>query len=177
MKLLIVVDCQNDFITGSLGTREAQEIVPRVIEKIKQYNSNECKIFATMDTHDEFYFETMEGKKLPIKHCIENTDGWKIEENIDDELLKNNNSYKFIKRTFGFNNLPYLIAENENIESIELIGLCTDICVVSNALLLKTYFPEVPIIVDASCCAGVTPETHLAALTVMKQCQIDVINE
>lgn len=171
-KILIVVDMQKDFIDGSLGTKEAVSIVPSVIKKIETYEQNGGVIYYTMDTHFEDYLETPEGKKLPVQHCIKNTEGWKIPENI---LRNHNNIYK--KYTFGSKDLFDDLKKNEEeIESIELIGLCTDICVVSNTLLAKAYFPNVKIMVDASCCAGVTPKSHEDALNTMKMCQIDILN-
>ena len=177
-KVLIVVDMQNDFIDGSLGTKEAREIVPNVIKKISEWDGD---IFVTQDTHFENYLDTREGSYLPIPHCIEGTDGHKINSEVFDALvnkhLDNGNNFNCInKLTFGSTALPELI-RGLGYEYIELIGLCTDICVVSNALLLKANFTEADIAVDASCCAGVTPETHRAALTTMKMCQIDIINE
>ena len=170
-KLLIVIDMQNDFIDGALGTKEAVEIVEAVKEKIRSYPVRD--VIATMDTHDERYLETQEGKNLPVVHCVKGTDGWRIRPDIA-ELLHDTKIYE--KPCFGSiplaENLKAL-SEKEELE-LELIGLCTDICVVTNALLLKTVLPEVRISVDASCCAGVTPEKHLAALETMRSCQIQV---
>ena len=168
-KLLVVVDMQNDFIDGSLGTDEAVGIVENVKNKIRQYDQKD--IFVTMDTHPVNYLETQEGRNLPVEHCIKGTPGWEIRSDIL-ELLPNAKVYE--KPTFGSTELAKDIAEiaaAEDIE-IELIGLCTDICVISNALLLKAYMPEIPISVDPQCCAGVTPGSHEAALTTMKMCQI-----
>lgn len=174
-KVLVVVDIQNDFVDGALGTKEAVGIVENVVNKIKNFDG---KIFATLDTHQSNYMETSEGKKLPVPHCVRMTSGWLLNEDIMKAL--DGKDYKTIeKRTFGSTKLVNEIRRikgNDDIE-IELIGLCTDICVVSNALLLKAYFPEAKITVDASCCAGVTPESHKAALDTMKMCQIDVIGE
>lgn len=167
MKTLIVVDVQNDFVTGALGTPEAQMIIPNVKVKIKEYQDRGDEIIFTRDTHQSNYLETNEGKNLPVEHCIENTDGWKIVYGLDVP-----NCSIINKTTFGWTHW-----NNRNFEEIELIGLCTDICVVSNALILKAMFPEIKITVDASCCAGVTPESHKAALTTMKMCQINVIGE
>ncbi len=192
-KLLVVVDMQNDFIDGSLGTKEAQEIVPKVVEKINNFDGI---IVATMDTHDENYLSTQEGKKLPVKHCIWGEDGWQLNQEIGDALSNNisvdDNKDAYIlsdgmyrKSTFGSLDLALDCEDEfgidnrlrpENVE-ITLIGLCTDICVISNAMLLKAVLPEAKIIVDASCCAGVTPESHKNALEAMKMCQIEVINE
>lgn len=174
MKVLTVIDMQNDFIDGSLGTKEAQQIVPKVIERIKNFDG---RILATRDTHKENYLETEEGKKLPVIHCVRDTKGWEIQPEIA-ELIGGN---PIDKPSFGSVVLSQVLkAVHENVEPIEsvtLIGVCTDICVISNALLLKAYMPEVPIIVDASCCAGVTPETHIQALGAMKMCQIEIVNE
>ena len=167
MKVLIVVDMQNDFIDGSLGSVEAKNIVPNVINKIKEYE-NEL-IYFTKDTHFEDYLDTPEGKKLPVKHCIKGTTGW----NIPNEILGNNKNI-IEKYTFGSVELFEKLKEFNNIESIELIGLCTDICVVSNVLLTKAYFPNIQIIVDSKCCAGVTPQSHQKALDTMQMCQIDI---
>lgn len=168
-KVLIVVDMQNDFINGSLGTKEAQAIVPNVKRKIQEYRQRGDEIIFTRDTHQENYLDTQEGKKLPVKHCIENTYGWQIAEELKMENCKYIN-----KPTFGWLYWKDFVCEYDE---IELVGLCTDICVVSNALILKATFPETEITVDASCCAGVTPESHKAALTTMKMCQINIINE
>ena len=171
-KLLIVVDMQNDFIDGSLGTKEAQAIVPKVIDKIKNW---EGEIIVTQDTHYDNYLETREGKYLPVKHCIKGTIGHKVNEDIFDALLKHNRNFAYLNKiTFGSTALPEII-KGQNFKHIELIGLCTDICVVSNAMLLKAHYPEINIAVDASCCAGVTPEKHQAALEVMRSCQIEVV--
>lgn len=173
-KLLIVVDMQNDFVDGSLGTPEAVAIIPNVIEKINNWDGD---IIATLDTHSDDYLNTNEGKCLPVEHCIENTYGHRINTRVQKALFESKNSILYVpKRTFGSTALPELIC-GENIEYIELVGLCTDICVVSNALLLKANYPEIHIAVDVSCCAGVTPESHKAALLTMKMCQIDIIGE
>ncbi len=171
---LIVVDMQRDFVDGSLGTPEAQAIVENVARKIE---AHEGPIFVTLDTHPADYLHTAEGRKLPVEHCIRNTPGWKLDARIA-EALSHKPHTLVEKPTFGSVELPKRIADDADGEefSIELIGLCTDICVISNALLLKASFPEAPISVDASCCAGVTPEAHGAALTVMRSCQIDVTN-
>lgn len=172
-KLLIVIDMQNDFIDGSLGTKEALAIVEAVKAKIRSYPAS--NMIATMDTHGEDYMQTQEGKNLPVPHCIKGTDGWQIRTDIA-ELLNKATIYE--KPTFGCTALAEdlkKLSENEELE-LELVGLCTDICVVSNALLLKAVMPEIKIFVDASCCAGVTPEKHLAALETMRSCQIDITN-
>lgn len=172
-KLLVVVDMQNDFIDAALGTPEAVAIVDAVKEKISSYPTED--VIATMDTHDENYMASQEGQNLPVMHCIKGTDGWKIRPDIA-ELLEGAKIYE--KPTFGSTALAAdlkALSETEEIE-LELIGLCTDICVVSNALLLKATMPEVRISVDATCCAGVTPQKHLAALETMRSCQIYVTN-
>ena len=171
---LIVVDMQKDFVDGALGTPEAQAIVEKVADKILGF---EGQIFATLDTHRENYLTTAEGKKLPVKHCIKGTPGWVLNDSVA-AALEQKGYTPVEKLTFGSVLLPRLLyqaAAGENF-TVELVGLCTDICVVSNALLLKALFPEAEISVDASCCAGVTPESHEAALLTMKMCQIDVIN-
>lgn len=168
-KILVVVDMQNDFIDGALGTPEAEAIVENVKLKIREYRPED--VFATMDTHGPDYLETQEGRNLPVEHCIKGTEGWQIRPDIA-ELLEG--ARIFEKPTFGSVDLAREISEiaaGEEIE-IELVGLCTDICVVSNALLLKAVMPEVTIWVDPDCCAGVTPESHEAALKTMEMCQI-----
>ena len=171
MKTLIVIDMQHDFISEALGTPEAQAIVPSVIKKVKMYQDSGDQIIFTRDTHHENYLETSEGKNLPVVHCIAGTHGWEIHAEIDvPECLHIN------KESFGF--IGWNLFGSEDIgEEIEVIGLCTDICVVSNVMILKSMFPEKKITVDASCCAGVTPETHIAALNTMKMCQINVVGE
>ncbi|MGN1116669.1 MAG: cysteine hydrolase family protein [Candidatus Ornithomonoglobus sp.] len=171
-RILIVVDMQRDFIDGSLGTNEAKAIVDNAVDKINGFNGD---IIATLDTHSENYMETSEGKKLPVQHCIKGTDGWRLDRRVQTALDKK--GYRAVEKiTFGSVDLLKIIAENYDINDleIELIGLCTDICVVSNALLLKAGFPEAPISVDSSCCAGVTPDKHNAALETMRSCQINV---
>lgn len=173
-KLLVVIDMQKDFVDGALGTKEAVSIVPNVIEKIKTYDKKD--VFFTRDTHQANYMQTQEGKNLPVEHCIEGTEGWEIDANI--RPLSEGTTI-VDKPTFGSTKLARMIkdiADKEDIE-IELVGLCTDICVVSNALMLKATMPEVSISVDASCCAGVTPDKHDAALETMRSCQINVYND
>ena len=171
-KVLIVVDMQNDFIDGALGTKEAQAIVPAVIAKIREYKGE--TVFATRDTHYENYLETAEGEHLPIEHCIKHTEGWKIQTEVE-KALNEVGAEVIDKPTFGSTVLAKKVFElaKTNYLEIEMIGLCTDICVVSNALLLKANLPEAVIKVDPKCCAGVTPESHEAALLTMKMCQID----
>lgn len=172
-KLLIIVDVQNDFVDGALGTKEAVAMIPNLVEKIKGWDGD---IICTRDTHFDNYMETKEGKHLPVTHCIYGTDGHKINPDVLNALAEVENYTVMNKSTFGSTTLPKSILEF-GYDYIELVGLCTDICVISNALLLKAYYPEIDIAVDASCCAGVTPESHAAAITTMKMCQIDVIGE
>lgn len=164
-KTLIVVDMQNDFIDMALGTKEAVAIVPNVIEKIRQYKENGDEIIFTRDTHFENYLETTEGKKLPVEHCIKGTKGWQIADGLYVEGCK-----IIDKPNFGWPNW-----KNEDLQEVEIIGLCTDICVVSNALIIKAAFPDASVKVDKNCCAGVTPETHNAALKTMEMCQIEIV--
>ena len=172
-KILIVIDMQNDFIDGALGTKEAEAIVENVKAKIKTYPKG--AVYATMDTHSEDYMQTQEGRKLPVPHCIRNTDGWQLDPVIREAL----GEFAAVEKpTFGSVRLPEMIRDRigpeENV-TIELLGLCTDICVVSNALLLKASFPEASIRVNSACCAGVTPEKHRAALETMASCQIEIL--
>ncbi len=168
MKYLIVVDMQNDFITGTLGSKLAEAIVSNVVEKVKSF---EGKIIFTRDTHFADYMQTQEGKKLPVEHCIKDTDGWQI----CDELTPYAETV-IDKITFGSVNLPDTIKDyGEDVEEIELCGLCTDICVISNAIILKATFPEVKITVDSKCCAGVSVESHQTALDAMKAVQIEIV--
>ena len=188
MKVLVCVDLQNDFIDGSLGTPEAQAIVPKVVEKINNYpNQNNTLILFTKDTHYNDYLDTLEGTILPIAHCIENTHGWSINREIKDSLKGKRfltySSDKIIKsriykNTFGSDDLREFLIEKANfIDEIEFIGLCTDVCVISNVLMARQTLPNTEITVDASCCAGTNLEKHKAALEVMKSCQINVIGE
>lgn len=172
-KFLIVVDMQKDFVDGALGTKEAVAIVPNVMDKILGFDG---QIFATLDTHAANYMETAEGRKLPVPHCIKGTPGWMLDDQVAAALEQK--GYTPVEKvTFGSVMLPRLLYQAANGEpfTVELIGLCTDICVVSNALLLKANFPETEISVDANCCAGVSPATHEAALSTMACCQINVI--
>ena len=171
-KILVVVDMQKDFVDGALGTKEAQAIVDNVVKKIEDFDGS---IYVTYDTHFEDYIETDEGKNLPVVHCVRDTDGWKLNEKVQAALDKK--SYTEVEKiTFGSIDLPFVLAEENEMDDaeIELIGLCTDICVVSNALILKANYPDINISVDSSCCAGVTPEKHEAALETMRSCQIIV---
>ncbi len=172
-KILVVVDMQNDFIDGALGTSEAQAIVPLVKEKIENFDG---QVIFTRDTHFDNYMQTQEGKNLPVPHCIKDTEGWEIRPEL--ETLRKRPAID--KLTFGSTALGKLLAEEnvqEPIESITFVGLCTDICVISNAMIAKAFLPEVPLIVDAACCAGVTPQSHRNALEAMKVCQIAIENE
>ncbi|MCR5597664.1 MAG: cysteine hydrolase [Lachnospiraceae bacterium] len=166
MRALIVVDMQNDFIDGSLGTKEAVNIVPNVKRKIEEARAEGREVIFTRDTHYEDYLETNEGKHLPVVHCIEESKGWEISLELDAS-----SSTIINKNTFGYTGWT-----DFDFEEVELVGLCTDICVVSNALIIKALFPEIKVSVDASCCAGVTPEAHEAALATMRSCQIEVVN-
>ena len=169
-KVLVIVDVQNDFVDGALGTKEAVEILPYVKEEIaKKYDD----VFVTFDTHEENYLETLEGKNLPVKHCIRHTEGWELNKEIQD-ALENVSYIPVEKPTFGSCTLVQMITALQP-DEITLVGLCTDICVVSNALILKALFPETEISVDGKCCAGVTPHSHLAALETMKSCQINIL--
>lgn len=154
-KNLVVIDVQNDFVTGSLGTKEAQAMLPRLIEKVKAFDG---EILMTRDTHEANYMETQEGRMLPVPHCIRGTEGWALVPELEAIRVEQNLKV-YDKPCFG---------------SLELVGICTDICVVSNALMLKSTMPELPMYVDAECCAGVTPEKHEAALEVMRSCQVNV---
>ena len=172
MKLLIVIDMQKDFIDGSLGTKEAVAIVPKVAEKIAQARNAGYKVVFTRDTHHENYLATQEGKNLPVVHCIEGSEGWQI-----SSALETGDSLIFNKPSFGSMELADFAATLDGLEEIELVGLCTGICVINNALILKAKLPEVKITVDAGCCACVTPESHKTALSAMKLCQINVTGE
>lgn len=176
MNVLVVVDMQKDFIDGSLGTKEAAAIVPAVVEKIRKF---EGKVIATRDTHGEDYLESAEGKHLPVVHCVKDTPGWQINGEVAEALGGKEGVRLIDKPTFGSVELgEYVKQLNDTevpVEKITLAGLCTDICVISNALLLKAYLPEVPIEVDISCCAGVTPRSHEQAAEAMKMCQIEIV--
>ena len=173
---LIVVEMQNDFIDGALGTKEAQAMVSAATARIRECKAEGYTIIATLDTHEENYMDTREGKHLPVPHCIRNTAGWRIRPEIMDAL--GDDAFLVEKPTFGSARLPEIIREQcvgDVPAVIELLGLCTDICVVSNALLLKAAFPEAAVQVRAACCAGVTPEKHAAALETMASCQVDIL--
>ena len=170
MKVLCVIDMQNDFIDGALGTAEAEAIVDNVRHKIELYRKNCDTVIFTRDTHYENYMETAEGKNLPVPHCIKDSGGWQI-----SNKLEVGDSTVIDKPAFGSLELSEYVANLQNVEEIELVGLCTDICVISNALLLKARLHETPISVDSACCAGVTPESHNNALNAMKMCQIKIV--
>ena len=170
MKLLIVVDMQNDFIDGALGSKEAVAIVPYVKQTIEEFDG---KVLFTRDTHFADYMDTQEGKNLPVPHCIQDTHGWEIRAELD--ALRKTEAID--KITFGSKDLICVIQQEGNVESITFVGLCTDICVISNVMLVKAFFPEIPLIVDAKGCAGVTPESHQNALNAMKMCQVEIQNE
>ena len=170
MKLLVVVDMQNDFIDGALGTSEAVAIVPYVKNLIESFDG---KVIFTRDTHFEDYLNTREGKNLPVPHCIKDTHGWQIRAELD--ALRKTDAID--KITFGSKDLVNVIGRESNVESVTFVGLCTDICVISNVMLVKAFYPELPLTVDAKGCAGVTPESHKNALAAMKMCQVEIINE
>lgn len=170
-KKLILIDVQNDFVTGSLGTEEARRMLPRLIDKARHFSG---EILMTQDSHSENYLDTQEGKILPVPHCIIGTDGWRFPQELE-KLRVERAAKVYQKPCFGSVSLVSDLKdayEKNLFDSIELVGICTDICVVSNALMIKSVLPELPVFVDASCCAGVTPEKHRAALEVMQSCQI-----
>ena len=170
MKLLVVVDMQNDFIDGALGSPEAVAIVPYVKSLIQGFDG---KVLFTRDTHFENYMDTQEGKNLPVPHCVKGTDGWQIRPEL--EALRKTEAID--KITFGSTELVDVIGREENVESITFVGLCTDICVISNVMTVKAFYPEIPLTVDAAGCAGVTPDSHKTALAAMRMCQVDIRNE
>ena len=170
MKLLVVVDMQNDFIDGALGTPEAVSIVPYVKRLIEGFDG---KVLFTRDTHDACYMETQEGKNLPVAHCVKDSDGWQIRPELD--ALRKTEAID--KITFGSKDLVSILGQEQDLESVTFVGLCTDICVISNAMLVKAFYPELPLFVDAKGCAGVTPESHRNALNAMKMCQITILND
>ena len=172
MRVLIVTDMQNDFINGILGTKEAVGIIDIAKAKIDNYLAAGDTVIYTQDTHTEAYLQTQEGQKLPLEHCIKGTPGWEISQKVYVSGCK-----VIEKPSFGSIELAEFIAGMQEVQSIELIGICTDICVISNAMILKAKMPEIPILVDASCCAGTTLENHKNALYAMKGCQIEVIGD
>ena len=175
MKVLVVIDMQKDFTTGALGNPETSAVVRNVADYIKRFRNREkeYRIIATLDTHSENYMDTQEGRRLPVPHCIRGTDGWQLEDIVEKAL--DDDCIKLEKVTFGAIDLPFAVGRDEDIEEIQIIGVCTDICVISNAMILKAAFPEVPVKIIADCCAGVTPESHKNALEAMKVCQMDII--
>jgi nicotinamidase-related amidase len=173
-RILVVVDMQKDFVTGCLGSEEAKSILPAVVEKVQAF---EGEVVFTRDTHREDYLNTQEGKNLPVKHCVQGTDGWELMPELE-ELRVKRNAVVFDKPTFGSTALGAWMVKRhaeKPIDQIVLVGVCTDICVISNALLLKAYLPEVPVAVDGACCAGVTLESHKRALLAMKSCQVEIL--
>lgn len=181
-KLLVVVDMQNDFVDGSLGTKEATQIVGKVVSKIKDYHSSGNKVLFTKDTHDKNYMSTQEGRNLPVAHCIKGTRGWELTPEIlkEFEIISENSIDEIVyeKGQFGSIDLARRIDEEwkeDNTLEVELVGLCTDICVLSNAMVIKSLSPELELIVDSNCCAGVSPESHHNALESMKMCQIKIV--
>lgn len=177
MEILVVVDMQNDFVSGALGTKEAVGIVPFVVGRVVEAVNREETVIFTRDTHEQNYMDTQEGRKLPVPHCIRGTEGWQIIPQLQEYTA---HTQPIDKPTFGSVDLAEalrIVGQRMPIEKVTLIGLCTDICVISNALMIKASLPEVEIVVDAKCCAGVTPESHANALAAMKMCQITVVNE
>ena len=187
MRVLVVVDAQRDFVDGALGSIAAQSIIPHMRKRVKDYADGETLILFTKDTHEGNYLETFEGVRLPVEHCVRGTPGWSLVKDIstladgysnflifsDEEVIRS----RILKNTFGSIKLCEILKQYENeITDITFMGFCTDICVISNVLMARAYLPNTRIIVDASCCAGTTLDKHLAALEVMKSCQIDVIN-
>ena len=170
--VLAVIDMQNDFIDGTLGTREAEAIVEKVAAQIREFAG---EVVYTRDTHLEGYLETQEGKKLPVLHCIKGTEGWQIRDGLQKPGQEE--AIIFDKPAFGSVELAQYLKEMKGLESVTLVGLCTDICVISNAMVIKAFLPEVTVRVKADCCAGVTPESHKNALEAMKMCQIEIIDE
>lgn len=170
MRVLVIVDMQNDFIDGALGTAEARAILPALQKKLEEYRRAGDTVLFTRDTHTAEYLSTQEGKNLPVSHCIRGTEGWQIHPSLDTA-----NCRIFDKPAFGSVELGRYIASLPRLEQVELAGACTDICVISNAMLIKAFAPEVPVYVDGRCCAGVTPESHRRALEAMAVCQIHVL--
>lgn len=172
MNALVVIDMQNDFIDGAMGNAAAVAVVPHVAVKIAAYREMGAPIVFTRDTHGEDYLMTREGRNLPVVHCVKGTNGWQISSALDTS-----GAVVVDKTTYGCLSLPETIAALDGVSGIEMVGVCTDVCVLSNAIILKAAFPEWPLVVDASCCAGVTPQSHKNALEAMKMCQITVVNE
>lgn len=170
--VLAVIDMQNDFIDGTLGTKEAEAIVEKVAAQIRDF---EGEVVYTRDTHFEDYLRTQEGTKLPVEHCIKETEGWQIREEV--QKAHTGEAKIFDKPTFGSVELAEYLKNMADLESVTVIGLCTDICVISNALVIKAFLPEVTVRVNADCCAGVTPESHRNALEAMRMCQVEIVGE
>lgn len=173
-KLLIVVDMQNDFVDGALGTQEAVAIVPKIVEKIQNFDGT---VIYTRDTHDENYLSTQEGKKLPVVHCVKDTNGWHLVEPIRELAIKYSSKI-FDKQAFGCPELAQYVAalyQAGEADEVEFVGVCTDICVISNSILIKASAPEIKVVVNGSCCAGVTPESHENALRAMSVCQMEIV--
>lgn len=168
-KVIVVIDMQNDFIDGALGTKEAQVMLPHLVAKLER--EKDALLIFTQDTHSKNYMETQEGRNLPVLHCIKPEKGWEIAPSLQPFVKKA--AAVIEKPAFGSLELPKAVAKLQP-DEVELVGLCTDICVISNAMILKTAFPELPVAVDASCCAGVTPASHDNALQAMKMCQVDI---
>lgn len=176
VKVLVVVDMQNDFITGSLANPDAVEIIPNVVKVVNEFLNDDAVVFFTQDTHFDNYLETEEGKHLPVEHCISDTKGWALADDLNEIVLNNTdnpNIYCVRKQGFGCIHLVAMLS-SYNLESITLVGVCTDICVVSTALVLKSYYHNIPMKVIGNCCAGVSKESHQKALDIMKQCHIDI---
>lgn len=167
---LIVVDMQKDFVDGALGTKEAVAIVPDVVKRVKKAVEDGEEVIFTRDTHEEDYLSTQEGRNLPVRHCIRGSEGWEIIPELRPYAKR-----IFDKPTFGSRDLGRYLREHKDIRKITVIGLCTDICVISNALLIKAFLPETPIVVEENCCAGVTPQSHKTALAAMTSCQIRIL--
>lgn len=170
--VLAVIDMQNDFIDGALGTKEAEAIVEKVAALIRDF---EGEVVYTRDTHFENYLQTQEGAKLPVEHCIKETEGWELREEVRQAGA--GEARIFDKPTFGSVELAEYLKNMADLESVTVIGLCTDICVISNALVIKAFLPEVTVRVNANCCAGVTPQSHRNALEAMKMCQVEIVGE
>lgn len=177
MKVFVMIDMQNDFISGVLGNSETCAVLPKMIEKIQNLLNSGCEMLYTMDTHAENYMETQEGRNLPVPHCIKGTEGWEIPEELKKVMGSIPHERRIEKSTFGAKNLPDKILEicGKVPDEIELAGVCTDICVISNAILLKSFFPDTLITVSGDCCAGTSVESHIRAIEAMKMCQINVI--
>ena len=173
MKALVVVDYQADFVNGALGFAGAELLEPVILKKIEKCRAEGGQVIFTLDTHSENYLETAEGKKLPVVHCIEGTDGWQLDKKL--QVLMTDSMKVFDKPTFGSVALAEYLKADRELQSVTLVGLCTDICVISNALLIKANMPEVTVQVIEKCCAGVTPQSHANALDAMRMCQIQIL--